>query len=193
MSIVNRLLSYMKFEKWNFALGFTFLIVAVVADLSAPLIAQRVIDEVITPAAAEGNFYTEILIQLLVLYMVLMIVTSIFRLMSYLVLTKAANGIVKRIRDEAYRHLQKLPIHYFDNLPAGKVVSRITNDTEVLRQQFYVATISNVLLNAVYLIGTYIAIARLHTGLGLAYLILIPLMIVWYKFYSKRASALSRK
>lgn len=193
MNTVKQLLSYMKFEKWKFLLGFAFLIVAVVSDLAAPLMAQRVIDEVITPAAADGNFYTEILIQLLVLYMVLMIVTSILRFMSYLVLTKAANGIVKRIRDEAYRHLQKLPIHYFDNLPAGKVVSRITNDTEVLRQQFYVTTISNVLLNAIYLIGTYIAIARLHTGLGLSYLVLIPLMIVWYKFYSKRASALSRK
>lgn len=193
MKTVKRLLAYMKFEKWQFVLGFAFLVVAVVSDLSAPLIAQRVIDEVITPAAAEGNFYTEILIQLLVLYMVLMVLTSVLRFMSYLVLTKAANGIVKRIRDEAYRHLQKLPINYFDNLPAGKVVSRITNDTEVLRQQFYVTTISNVLLNAVYLIGTYLAIARLHTGLGLAYLILIPLMLLWYKFYSKRASALSRK
>ena len=193
MKTVKRLLAYMKFEKWQFVLGFAFLVVAVVSDLSAPLIAQRVIDEVITPAAADGNFYTEILIQLLVIYMVLMILTSVLRFMSYLVLTKAANGIVKRIRDESYRHLQKLPINYFDNLPAGKVVSRITNDTEVLRQQFYVTTISNVLLNAVYLIGTYIAIARLHTGLGLAYLILIPLMIMWYKFYSKRASALSRK
>lgn len=193
MKTVKRLLAYMKFEKWQFVLGFAFLVVAVVSDLTAPLIAQRVIDEVITPAAADGNFYTEILVQLLVLYMVLMIVTSILRFMSYLVLTKAANGIVKRIRDEVYRHLQKLPIHYFDNLPAGKVVSRITNDTEVLRQQFYVTTISNVLLNTVYLIGTYLAIARLHTGLGLAYLVLIPLMLLWYKFYSKRASALSRK
>ncbi|WP_289450378.1 ABC transporter transmembrane domain-containing protein, partial [Klebsiella pneumoniae] len=76
-----------------------------------------------------------------------MIATAILRFISSLMLTKAANGIVKVIRDQAYEHLQKLPIRFFDDLPAGKVVARITNDTEVLRQQFYVTTIGNVLLN----------------------------------------------
>lgn len=170
-----------------------FLILAVVADLSAPLIARQVIDHVITPAAENGELFTDVLIRLLVIYSVLMLATATLRYFSFLILTKAANGIVKVVRDQAYSHLQKLPIRYFDNLPAGNVVARITNDTEVLRQQFYVATISNVLLNVAYLIGTYTAIARLHRGLGLALLILIPLMFVWYKFYSKRASALSRK
>src|SRR5699024_7962381 len=68
-----------------------------------------------------------------------------------------------------------------------------TNDSEVLRQQFYVATISNVILNFAYVIGTYTAISRLHRGLGVALLILIPLMYLWDKFYSKYAGALSRK
>ncbi len=183
----------MKFEKGQFVLGFLFLVVAVVTDLAAPLIAQRVIDEVITPAAANGELYADVLTRLLVVFSVLMLVTSLLRFLSYLVLTKAANGIIKRIRDETYRHLQALPIQYFDNLSAGKVVSRVTNDTEVLRQQFYVITISNVLLNIVYLVGTYLAIARLHSRLGMAFLVLIPTMLLWYKFYSKHASALSRK
>ncbi|MGP6139158.1 ABC transporter ATP-binding protein [Jeotgalibaca sp. A127] len=193
MKTVKRLLSYMKFDKLKFLIGFTLLIVAVVSDLSAPLIAQRVIDDVITPAAAEGTFLTDVLLRLLVIYAGLMLLTALLRYISFLILTKAANGIVKRIRDEAYRHLQTLPIRYFDNLPAGKVVSRITNDTEVLRQQFYVATISNVLLNVAYVVGTYFAIARLHQGLGIALLVLIPLMFTWHKFYSKYAGALSRK
>ena len=165
---------------------------AVSTDLSAPLIVQRLIDDVMTPAAEMGNLNQTLLTQLLVTYGGLMLATAILRFISSLVLTKAANGIIKVIRDQAYEHLQKLPIRYFDDLPAGKVVARITNDTEVLRQQFYVTTIGNVLLNVVYLVGTYIAIARLHRGLGLALLILIPLMSIWYKFYSKHASTLSR-
>lgn len=193
MKTFKRLLTYMKFDKLKFVVGFGLLIAAVFADLSAPLIAQRVIDDVITPAAAEGVFVTNVLLRLLVIYAVLMLLTAVLRYISFLILTKAANSIVKRIRDEAYRHLQTLPIRYFDNLPAGKVVSRITNDTEVLRQQFYVATISNVMLNITYVIGTYIAITRLHKGLGIALLVLLPLMFIWHKFYSKYAGALSRK
>lgn len=193
MKTVRRLLSYMKYKKWHFVFGFLFLIVAVVADLSAPLLAQRVIDFVITPAAETGEFFGDVLTRLLIIYALLMLTAAILRYFSYLFLTKAANNIVKVVRDQAYSHLQKLPIQYFDNLPAGKVVSRITNDTEVLRQQFYVATISNILLNVVYLVGTYVAIASLHRGLGLVLLLLIPVMVIWYRFYSKRASALSRK
>lgn len=193
MKTVKRLVSYMKFGKLKFIIGFGLLIVAVISDLTAPLIAQSVIDDVITPAAAEGTFLTNVLVRLLIIYAGLMLLTAFLRYISFIILTKAANGIVKVIRDQAYEHLQKLPIRYFDNLPAGKVVSRITNDTEVLRQQFYVATISNVLLNVAYVIGTYIAIARLHQGLGIALLALIPLMYTWHRFYSKYAGALSRK
>ena len=136
MTTVKRLLSYMKYSKLNFMLGFTFLIIAVIADLSAPLIAQRVIDDVITPAAENGELFTEALIRLLLIFSVLMLITAVLRYFSYLILTKAANSIVKKLRDQSYKHLQTLPISYFDNLPAGKVVSRITNDSEVLRQQF---------------------------------------------------------
>lgn len=193
MATVKRLLSYMKYGKLYFVLGFLSLAIAVFTDLSAPLIAQTVIDDVITPAAANGELLTDVLTRLLLTYTGLMLITAVLRYFSYFVLTRAANGIIKIVRDQAYHHLQKLPIKYFDNLPAGKVVSRITNDTEVLRQQFYVTTISNVLLNVFYLVGTYVAIARLHQGLGLVLLILMPLMAIWYKFYSERASTLSRK
>ena len=192
MKTIKRLLSYMTYGKGYFIIGFLLLLMAVSTDLSAPLIVQRLIDDVMTPAAEMGNLNQTLLTQLLVTYGGLMLATAILRFISSLVLTKAANGIIKVIRDQAYEHLQKLPIRYFDDLPAGKVVARITNDTEVLRQQFYVTTIGNVLLNVVYLVGTYIAIARLHRGLGLALLILIPLMSIWYKFYSKHASTLSR-
>lgn len=193
MVTVRRLLSYMKFGIGKFVVGYLLLMIAVVADLSSPLIAQRVIDDVITPAAETGTLYDGVLMQLLLIFAVLMVVTAVFRFLSSYTLTKAANKIIKTIRDQAYSHLQKLPIRYFDNLPAGKVVSRITNDTEVLRQQFYVQTISNVLLNLFYLVGTYIAVARLHRGMGLVLLVLIPILVIWYIFYSKYASALSRK
>lgn len=193
MTTVKRLLSYMKYSKLSFLFGFIFLIIAVITDLSAPLIAQQVIDDVITPAAENGEMFTEALMRLLIIFALLMLVTAVLRYFSYLILTKAANGIVKVLRDQSYTHLQTLPVSYFDNLPAGKVVSRITNDSEVLRQQFYVATISNVMLNLAYVVGTYTAITRLHKGLGIALLVLLPIMYLWNKFYSKHAGALSRK
>lgn len=193
MKTLKRLLSYLKRFKLRFVVGLFLLIAAVFTDLSAPIVSQRVIDEVITPAAAEGRNFGNILWRLLMLYAFLMAATAILRYLSFLILTKAANAIVKIIRDQVYTHIQYLPIRYFDNLPAGKIVARVTNDTEVLRQQFYVATVSNVLLNAMYVLGTYVAIARLHAGLGVALLVLIPIMVVWQKVYSRYAGEYSRK
>lgn len=193
MKTVKRLLSYMKYHKLQFLIGFLLLTAAVFFDLAAPLVVQQVIDRIITPAAASGQVVWGTLGRLLALYAFLMMITVLLRYGSFLILTKAANTIVKQVRDQLYAHIQRLPVRYFDNLPAGQVVSRITNDTEVLRQQFYVTTISNVLLNVFYVAGTYIAIARLHSGLGVALLVLIPFMLLWHRIYSKYAGVFSRR
>lgn len=57
-------------------------------------------------------------------------------------LQKAANRIIQRIRKDVFNHISRLPVRFFDNLPAGKVVSRVTNDTEAIRE-LYVAVLAN--------------------------------------------------
>ncbi|GAA0364893.1 multidrug resistance ABC transporter ATP-binding protein/permease BmrD [Alkalibacterium iburiense] len=193
MKTVKRLLSYMKYFKLYFAIGIGLVILSMFSDLAGPIIAQRVIDNVITPAAAEGNAYTDVLIRLMATYFGLTVFTVITRYISSIYRMRAANGIIKVIRDQLYTHIQELPINYYDNLPAGKIVARITNDTENLRQQFYVATIGQILINTFYVIGAYIAIASFHTGLALVLLLLIPLMYFWNKFYTKYASVFNRQ
>ena len=64
-----------------------------------------------------------------------------------------SNRLTKRLRDELFDKIQHLPIRYFDSLPAGKVVSKITNDTEVVRQNFFVAATANVLNSIIIIVG----------------------------------------
>lgn len=193
MSTIKRLLSYMKYYKKYFAIGIGLVIISTLADLGAPIIAQRVIDNVITPAAREGTPITNALIELMAIYFGLLVTTVVMRYISSIYRMRAANGIIKILSDELYTHVQKLPISYFDNLPAGKIVARITNDTESLRQQFYVATIGQILINVFYIIGAYLAIAFFHQGLALALLVLIPIMFLWNKYYTKYASKYNKK
>ncbi|WP_423188854.1 ABC transporter ATP-binding protein [Alkalibacterium sp. f15] len=193
MKTVKRLLSYMKYFKGYFAIGIGLVMLSTITDLGAPIIAQRVIDNVITPAAQEGEAITETLIQLIAIYFGLMVSTVVMRYVSSIYRMRAANGIIKILRDQLYTHVQELPINYFDNQPAGKIVARITNDTESLRQQFYVATVGQILVNVFYIIGAYVAIAFFHQGLALTLLILIPIMYLWNKFYTKYAREFHRK
>lgn len=193
MTTIKRLLSYMKYYKGYFAIGIGLVILSTITDLGAPIIAQRVIDNVITPAAQEGEAITDTLIELIVIYFGLMVSTVIMRYISSIYRMRAANGVIKVLRDQLYTHVQELPINYFDNQPAGKIVARITNDTESLRQQFYVATVGQILINVFYIIGAYLAIAFFHQGLALTLLILIPVMYLWNKYYTKYARVFHRK
>ncbi|GAA0489152.1 multidrug resistance ABC transporter ATP-binding protein/permease BmrD [Alkalibacterium sp. m-11] len=193
MKTVKRLVSYMKYYKLYFTIGIGLVVLSMVTDLGAPIIAQRIIDQVITPAAAGNEEFTDVLVRLIAIYFGLMISTVITRYISAIYRMRAANGIIKILRDQLYTRVQELPINYFDNLPAGKIVARITNDTESLRQQFYVATVGQILINVFYVIGAFAAIAFFHTGLALTLLVLIPIMFIWNKYYTKYARVFHRK
>lgn len=193
MKTVKRLVSYMKYYKLYFTIGIGLVMLSMVTDLGAPIIAQRIIDQVITPAAAGNEEFTDVLIRLIVIYFGLMVSTVITRYISAIYRMRAANGIIKILRDQLYTRVQELPINYFDNQPAGKIVARITNDTESLRQQFYVATVGQILINVFYVVGAFVAIAFFHQGLALTLLVLIPIMFLWNKYYTKYARVFHRK
>ncbi|WP_098746896.1 ABC transporter ATP-binding protein [Paenibacillus sp. EZ-K15] len=102
-------------------------------------------------------------------------------------LQSAANRVIQKLRTDVYAHIQRLPVNFFDDLPAGKVVSRVTNDTEAVKDLF-VAVLSNFSSGAVYITGVYVALFLLDVRLGLISLFVIPMLIVWTILYRKFAT-----
>nr|WP_232845401.1 ABC transporter ATP-binding protein [Enterococcus innesii] len=182
------MLTYLSYYKKQFTVGAILLLLAAALELTSPLIAKQLIDRVMTPAVDSRNLNTMLLIQLLAGYLLVNLIGSLFRYISLLQLRKMSNSIVKKMRDQLFDHMHKLPVSYFDQIPAGKVVARITNDTEVLRSNFYVIVISNLLSNIIQIIGAFIALFLLNRTLGAAMLILIPILGIWQHFYTKYAS-----
>ncbi|ALV21328.1 MULTISPECIES: ABC transporter ATP-binding protein [Carnobacterium] len=191
MKTIKMLWSYSMIKKWHFLIGMVLLVLAVATDLAGPLIIRRVIDDIIAPSL-KGTLDVNLLIQFLGLFLGLAVLTAIFRYLSFLALTIGANTVIRSMRDELYDHVQHLPIHFFDNLAAGKVVSRITNDTEQLRI-FYVIAVGQMLTNFCYLIGIYVALGRLNPVYGLAALALVPVFIFWAVIYQKYAAPYNKK
>ena len=187
-STIKRLLTYLSYYKKQFIVGAILLLLAAALELTSPLIAKQLIDRVMTPAVNSSNLDTMLLIQLLAGYLLVNLIGSLFRYISLLQLRKMSNSIVKKMRDQLFDHMHKLPVSYFDQIPAGKVVARITNDTEVLRSNFYVIVISNLLSNIIQIIGAFIALFLLNRTLGAAMMILIPILGIWQHFYTKYAS-----
>ncbi|GKW47757.1 ABC transporter ATP-binding protein [Planococcus sp. NCCP-2050] len=185
MGTGKRLVKYaMQFKKILLA-GLMLLAVAVAADLAAPLIAKEIIDNHIAPANGTVNF--EPIAYLLAIFLGLGIVASIFRYLEYIFLQKGANSIIKRMRNDVFEHVQTLPIRYFDSLPAGKVVSRITNDTEAIRELF-VTVLSQFATSFMYMAGIYAALFYLDWQLASMMLVLIPLLYGWMLVYRKFAA-----
>ncbi len=136
------------------------------------------------------NFYKpEIpkIIDLLAFYFGLLVVASIFQYGQRFYLQKSANRIIQKLREDVFRQIQRLPIQYFDNLPAGKVVARITNDTEAIRE-LYVTVLSTFFTSFIYITGIYIALFILNAKLAAICLLLLPILFVWAKLYRKYAS-----
>ncbi|MCD1260061.1 ABC transporter ATP-binding protein [Paenibacillus athensensis] len=99
----------------------------------------------------------------------------------------AANRVIQRMRMDVYKHIQRLPIPYFDNQPAGSVVSRVTNDTEAVRD-LYVQVLANFFTGVVYMAGILIALFVLDYRLALFTLPIVPILFAWVVLYRKYAT-----
>lgn len=129
---------------------------------------------------------------LALVYFGLLLVSAIFTYGQRLLLQVSANRIIQTMRRHVFRHIHELPVSYFDNLPAGKIVSRITNDTEAIRE-LYVTVLANVCSSVIYLIGIYTALFILDVRLALICLSLVPILIVWIALYRKYAVAINHR
>ncbi|CAM3780290.1 ABC transporter ATP-binding protein [Mesobacillus thioparans] len=127
------------------------------------------------------------IIKLLSFYFGLLVIAAIFQYGQRFYLQKSANRIIQKLREDVFRQIQRLPIRYFDNLPAGKVVARITNDTEAIRE-LYVTVLSTFFTSFIYITGIYIALFILNAKLAAICLLLLPVLFVWAKLYRKYAS-----
>ncbi|WP_226668877.1 ABC transporter ATP-binding protein [Metabacillus litoralis] len=127
------------------------------------------------------------IIILLSIYIGLLFVAAIFQFGKSLLLQKAANRIIQKMRTDVFEHIQRVPITYFDNRPAGKIVSRVTNDTEAIRE-LYVKVLASFFTSGIYMTGIFVALFFLHVKLALITMLLIPIIMIWMIVYRKVAS-----
>jgi len=125
-------------------------------------------------------------------YFALLVVVSLFAYGKQFFLQKAANKIIQIMREDVFSHIQTLPIRYFDHLPAGKIVSRVTNDTEAIRD-LYVTVLATFISSIIYIIGIFAALFLLDVKLASLCLLIIPILIVWAILYRKYASVYNHK
>lgn len=184
MRVLDFLLKQIGRVKWLFALAVVCYLAASSLLRFSPLLIQQAIDGPIR-ALSEGQTFQEAqFLQMTAQYVAMVGLGAIGIYLSMRLMMYCANRIAENLRNQAYDVMQGLPISYFDDKPAGKIATRIVNDTETLRNQFY-GTLVNVFNSFVRLLFTYGILFYLNPSLGLALLLLIPVFIGIQFIYKK--------
>ena len=172
-----RLLKYVtETYKFRFVLVFICILISSVASISVSLSLKFMLDDYIIPLIGQQNpNYTE-------LYQALGVLACIFiagvlaaftytRLMVYI-----GQGVLKRVRDDMFEHMQTLPIRYFDERTNGSIMSLYTNDTDALRQMISQA-IPQALMSLFTIIVTFISMLVLSPILTVLAFVVIGIMM----------------
>ncbi|HFI0379412.1 TPA: ABC transporter ATP-binding protein [Streptococcus suis] len=184
MRVLGFLLKQIGRVKGLFALAVVCYLAASSLLRFSPLLIQQAIDGPIR-ALSEGQAFQEAeFLQMTAQYVAMVGLGAIGIYLSMRLMMYCANRIAEDLRNQAYDVMQGLPISYFDDKPAGKIATRIVNDTETLRNQFY-GTLVNVFNSFVRLLFTYGILFYLNPSLGLALLLLIPVFIGIQFVYKK--------
>ena len=135
MVIFKRLLQKLSLFPSIFGLGFVCLLLATLLSDLSPFVLQKMIDGPLTDLSQGGELGK--LYSMGGLYLMVLALGQIISYIGNRVLIHGGNKITAQLRDKAFLVMQQLPISYFDDKPAGKIATRIVNDTETLRTQFY--------------------------------------------------------
>lgn len=171
-STFKRLMSYPLSQPKPMIKGLALLFIAALASAGGPWLIQYFIDEHI----AKGDYSQNVLISLAVGYIALQIVSATFQYFQSLQFSIVAANTIKTIRKQVFSGVIKQPLSAFDYTPAGKLVSRITNDTESL-QQFYELLIATVVKNVVMIMVMLGVMFFMSWKLTLVVLVLLPIVI----------------
>lgn len=182
-STARRLFAYALVYKFRIIGALLILCCAVGAELGGPFIIKTIIDKHL--AADTGELVP--VLWLIALYMGLLLVASIGNFTQSYLLQSTALQIIKNMRMDLMRHIQRIPLRYFDNTPIGQIVSRIANDTEAVRDLF-MSFMATFVVSFIQLVGIFTALFILDVRLALFCLLLPPifaLIMVIHLKYSK--------
>jgi ATP-binding cassette, subfamily B, multidrug efflux pump len=184
-TVFKRLMSYTKMHKKRLAIAFLLLLAATASELTAPILVKTFIDDYLTPRI----FDQKALIILGCSYISLIVLSAIVNYIQFVLFQSVALDIIQTLRIQVFSKVHSLGLKFFDRTPVGSLVSRITNDTEAVKD-LYVSVLSTFVQNIVFLFGIFGFMFYLNVKLALFCLGILPFIIciMWlYRKYSSKS------
>ena len=172
---LRRLLAYGKEYRGTLAVVVVCIVFSAVAGAASSLFLQTLIDNYITPLLQEAEPVFTGLLRILSVMAVIYLVGSLSGWIYNRLMVTVAQGTLKKIRDEMFAKMQRLPVRYFDSHTHGEIMSLYTNDTDTLRQ-----LIAQSLAQLISSVCTILAVffCMLYLSIWLTLIVVVSLFLI---------------
>ena len=176
--IIKRLLRYAKPYWKQFVAVFFVMLFSIVYDLLSPLLIGHIQDTI------KDEFELSYLYKLVAVYASILVVSLIGTYLQAMILQKTGQKILSQIRLDVFTHIEKLSHDQLNNIPVGKLVTRVTNDPNAISFLF-----TNILVtlckNSMVVVGVLCAMMMLSYSLTLMVLCFVPFVVLFTVIFRK--------
>ncbi|WJY14031.1 SmdB family multidrug efflux ABC transporter permease/ATP-binding protein [Pectobacteriaceae bacterium CE90] len=185
---LKRLLAYGSPWRKPLAQGVLMLWIAAAAEVTGPALVSYFIDQLV----AKGKFPLLIVTGLTVAYVLLQVLAATLHYFQAIVFNRVSVGVVQQLRIDVMDAALRQPLSTFDTQPVGQLISRVTNDTEVVKD-LYVMVVSTVLRSAALIGAMLVAMFSLDWRMALVVLAIFPAVIIVMIIYQRYSTPIVRR
>ncbi len=186
--IVKRLLRYAKPYVGSFILVFFIMLVGIAYDIVSPLILGKATKLI----SAESGFELPRLYTLVAIYAGILVVSMICTYAQAIILQRVGQKIISGMREDLFTHIEELSHEQMNSIPVGKLVTRVTNDTNAISLMF-TSLLVNLLKNVFIIVGVLVAMLALNFELTLMVLCFVPFILLFTIIFRKFARRAYRR
>lgn len=165
----------------HLAVVFVCIVIVAVANASMALFVKTLIDNYILPLVGQANPDFGPLAQILGVMATIYALGVLSNLLYARILVRVEQGTLKKLRDDMFEHMQKLPIRFFDTHQHGDIMSFYTNDTDVLRQAIS-QSMPAIFSSAISMLAAFISMLYLSVPFALGVLVYTVFVVLVIRF-----------
>jgi ATP-binding cassette subfamily B protein len=173
-----RLFAYLAPYKPRLLFVFVIIIVYTILSLAGPYLMGIAIDRFIAVRQIAGLAKISLLMLLAYAF------ENLFHAFSSWLMADVSQRVLKRLRSDLFSHIQKLPLRFFDNNPAGELMSRLTNDIDAVNQTIS-SNVTSLFASILSLAGIVLAMFALNVWLACVSLLIIPVLYALARFVAR--------
>ncbi|WP_313109030.1 SmdB family multidrug efflux ABC transporter permease/ATP-binding protein [Atlantibacter sp.] len=185
---LKRLLGYGRPWRKPLSMAVVMLWVAAAAEVSGPALISYFIDNMV----AKNNMPLGLIAGLATAYILLQLLAAGLHYWQALLFNQAAVGVVQQLRTDVMDAALRQPLSEFDTQPVGQLISRVTNDTEVIRD-LYVTVVATVLRSAALIGAMLVAMFSLDWRMALVAMAIFPAVMIVMVIYQRYSTPIVRR